>query len=158
MREGEWVDAKKIQENVFKGIKDIYGTQGYIQADVNFIPEFKDRTDTEGDVTITLEVEEGRQFSLRRLEFIGNTNTRDAVLRREVVLNEGDPYNKRYWDLSILRLNQFGLLMRSRTRTRSRAPTTVIRRSISTFRSRRKAGSRFSSTAEFWIRGSFFWS
>ncbi|MBK7598994.1 MAG: hypothetical protein IPJ07_10945 [Acidobacteria bacterium] len=38
LREGEWVDAKKIQENVFKGIKDIYGTQGYIQADVNFIP------------------------------------------------------------------------------------------------------------------------
>jgi outer membrane protein insertion porin family len=109
LREGEWVDAKKIQENVFKGIKDIYGTQGYIQADVNFIPEFKDRTDTEGDVTITLEVEEGRQFTLRRLEFIGNTNTRDVVLRREVLLNEGDPYNKRYWDLSILRLNQLGL-------------------------------------------------
>ena len=57
----------------------------------------------------TLEIDEGRQFTLRRLEFIGNVNTRDRVLRREVVLNEGDPYNKRYWDLSILRLNQLGL-------------------------------------------------
>ena len=35
--------------------------------------------------------------------------TRDRVIRCEVVLNEGDPYNKRYWDLSILRLNQLGL-------------------------------------------------
>src|SRR5262249_44458522 len=54
-------------------------------------------------------IDEGRQFTLRRLEFIGNANTRDRVLRREILLNEGDPYNKRYWDLSILRLNQLGL-------------------------------------------------
>src|SRR5262245_62489686 len=30
-------------------------------------------------------------------------------MRREVLLNEGDAYNKRYWDLSILKLNQLGL-------------------------------------------------
>ncbi|MBL8171525.1 MAG: outer membrane protein assembly factor BamA [Acidobacteria bacterium] len=109
LRVGEYVDAKKIQENVFKGIKDVYGTQGYIQASVDFIPKFTDKTAEEGDVEITLEVDEGRQFSLRRLEFIGNTNTRDVVLRREVLLNEGDPYNKRYWDLSLVKLNQLGL-------------------------------------------------
>ena len=106
---GDWVDAKKIQDNVYKGIKDLYGTQGYIQASVDFIPKFIDKTAEEGEIEITLEVDEGRQFSLRRLEFIGNTNTRDVVMRREVLLNEGDPYNKRYWDLSILRLNQLGL-------------------------------------------------
>src|SRR5262245_50903097 len=109
MRAGEWVDSKKIQENVYKGIKDLYGTQGYIQADINFIPKFIDKTPEEGDVEITLEVEEGRQFTMRRLEFIGNTNTRDVVMRREVLLNEGDAYNKRLWDLSTLRLNQLGL-------------------------------------------------
>ena len=109
LREGDWIDAKKIQENVFKGIKDIYGTQGYIQASVDFIPKFIDKTQEEGDIEVTLEVDEGRQFTMRRLEFIGNTNTRDVVLRREVALNEGDPYNKRLWDFSILRLNQLGL-------------------------------------------------
>jgi outer membrane protein insertion porin family len=109
MRVGDWVDSKKISENVYKGVKDLYGTQGYIQADINFIPKFIDKTPEEGDVEITLEVDEGRQFTLRRLEFIGNTNTRDVVMRREVLLNEGDAYNKRYWDLSMLRLNQLGL-------------------------------------------------
>ncbi|MCG3163013.1 MAG: Outer membrane protein assembly factor BamA [Acidobacteria bacterium] len=109
LKKDDYADAKKIQENVFKGIKDLYGTQGYIQADVNFIPKFIDKTPEEGEVEITLEVEEGRQFTMRRLEFIGNTNTRDVVLRREVLLNEGDAYNKRYWDLSIVRLNQLGL-------------------------------------------------
>ncbi|HKX29506.1 MAG TPA: outer membrane protein assembly factor BamA [Blastocatellia bacterium] len=106
---GEWADAKLIQDNVFKGIKDLYGTQGYIQASVDFVPKFIDKTEEEGEVEITLEIDEGRQFTLRRLEFIGNIHTRDKILRREVMLNEGDPYNKRSWDLSILRLNQLGL-------------------------------------------------
>src|SRR5215475_1188645 len=109
MKVGDWVDSKKISENVYKGIKDLYGTQGFIQADVNFIPKFIDKTPEEGDVEITLEMEEGRQFTLRRLEFIGNSNTRDVVMRREVLLNEGDAYNKRSWDYSILKLNQLGL-------------------------------------------------
>jgi outer membrane protein insertion porin family len=131
LKERDWVDAKKIQENVYKGIKDLYGTQGYIQASPEFIPKFIDKTEEEGEVEITLEVDEGRQFSLRRMEFIGNVTTRDHVLRREVVLNEGDPYNKRYWDLSILKLNQLGLFEEIKekdaiTRTNDRDQTLEI--------------------------------
>ncbi|HQR31964.1 MAG TPA: outer membrane protein assembly factor BamA [Blastocatellia bacterium] len=131
LKEGDWVDSKKIQENVYKGIKDVYGTQGYIQASVDFIPKFIDKTQEEGEIEITLEVDEGRQFAMRRLEFIGNTNTRDVVLRREVALNEGDPYNKRLWDFSILRLNQLGLFEEIKekdaiTRTNDRDQTVDI--------------------------------
>ena len=131
LKEGDWIDSKKIQENVFKGIKDVYGTQGYIQASVDFIPKFIDKTQEEGEIEITLEVDEGRQFSMRRLEFIGNTNTRDVVMRREVALNEGDPYNKRLWDFSILRLNQLGLFEEIKekdaiTRTNDRDQTVDI--------------------------------
>jgi outer membrane protein insertion porin family len=106
---GDWVNAKHIQDGVYKNVKDLYGERGYIQASAYFLPNFIDRTNEEGDVEVTLEIDEGKQFTLRRLEFIGNTNTRDKVMRREVVINEGDPYSKRYWDLSILRLNQLGL-------------------------------------------------
>lgn len=131
LKEGDWIDSKKIQENVFKGIKDVYGTQGYIQASVDFVPKFIDKTQEEGEIEITLEVDEGRQFTLRRLEFIGNTNTRDVVMRREVALNEGDPYNKRLWDFSILRLNQLGLFEEVKekdaiTRTNDRDQTVDI--------------------------------
>ena len=107
--QGDWVSAKHIQDGVYKNVKDLYGERGYIQASAYFVPNFIDRTQEEGDVEVTLEIDEGKQFTLRRLEFIGNTNTRDKVMRREVVINEGDPYSKRYWDLSILRLNQLGL-------------------------------------------------
>ena len=131
LKAGDYVNAKLIQENVFKGVKDLYGTQGYIQASIDFIPKFTDTSEEEGEIEITLEVDEGRQFSLRRLEFIGNSATRDHVLRREVILNEGDPYNKRYWDLSILRLNQLGLFEEVKekdaiTRTNDRDQTLEI--------------------------------
>lgn len=131
LKTGDYMNAKLIQENVFKGIKDLYGTQGYIQATVDFVPKFTDTSAEEGEIEITLEVDEGRQFTLRRLEFIGNTATRDHVLRREVVINEGDPYNKRYWDLSVLRLNQLGLFEEIKekdaiTRTNDRDQTLEI--------------------------------
>ncbi|HXH69708.1 MAG TPA: BamA/TamA family outer membrane protein, partial [Pyrinomonadaceae bacterium] len=43
-----------------------------------------------------------------RLEFTGNTFTRDKVLRREVLINEGDIYNQNFVELSVARLNQTG--------------------------------------------------
>jgi outer membrane protein insertion porin family len=133
LRVGEYATAKAIQDGVYKNVKDLYGTRGYIQASAEFIPKFSDDPNNpeEGTVEVTLEVEEGKQFTLRRLEFIGNTNTRDVVMRREVLINEGDPYNKQYWDLSILRLNQLGLFEEVKdkdaiTRTNDRDQTVDI--------------------------------
>ncbi len=53
-------------------------------------------------------MDEGKQFFVRRIEFQGNTTTRDKVIRREIVLQEGQVYNEKLWKLSIFRLNQLG--------------------------------------------------
>src|SRR5207245_11190438 len=47
-----------------------------------------------------------KQYFVRRIDFSGNTTTRDKVIRRELVIDEGQFFNKRLWELSILRLNQ----------------------------------------------------
>ena len=52
--------------------------------------------------------DEGKQFFVRRIDFSGNTTTRDKVIRRELLIDEGDVYNTQLWELSILRLNQLG--------------------------------------------------
>ena len=57
---------------------------------------------------MTIDVDEGKQFYVRRIEFQGNTTTRDKVIRREIAMEEGQIYNSRYWELSLLRLNQLG--------------------------------------------------
>ncbi len=56
--------------------------------------------------TSRMKFEEGKQYYVRRIDFSGNTTTRDKVIRRELLIDEGQLFNKRAWELSILRLNQ----------------------------------------------------
>ncbi|MEW6731854.1 MAG: BamA/TamA family outer membrane protein, partial [Acidobacteriota bacterium] len=67
--------------------------------------EFNENDST---VDFTIVIDEGKPFTIRRIEFKGNTITRDQVLRREILVNEGDLYNQELFDLSRLRLNQLG--------------------------------------------------
>ena len=57
-------------------------------------------------INLTLRFNEEKQFFVRRIDFSGNTATRDKVIRRELLIDEGQLFNKRAWELSILRLNQ----------------------------------------------------
>jgi outer membrane protein insertion porin family len=59
-------------------------------------------------VNFTMVFDQEKQYFVRRIEFSGNTTTRDKVIRREILLDEGQVYNNRLWELSILRLNQLG--------------------------------------------------
>ncbi len=108
LKKGEIADGKRLQEAVYEDLKKVYGSQGFVQYNAEFDPVFKDNPakPDEGVVDITITVDEGRQFTLRRLEFTGNTFTRDRVMRREFLLNEGDIYNQNFLDISVARLNQ----------------------------------------------------
>ena len=57
---------------------------------------------------LSLSVDEGKQFFVRRIDFSGNVTTRDKVIRREMLIDEGQIFNNHLWELSILRLNQLG--------------------------------------------------
>jgi outer membrane protein insertion porin family len=96
------------REKVAKGLENLrkaYGDLGYI----NFtsVPDTK-FDDVKKIVNLEIDVDEGKQFYVRRIEFQGNTTTRDKVIRREIALEEGQQYNSRLWELSLLRLNQLG--------------------------------------------------
>ncbi len=108
LRPGEVADGKRLQDAVYEDLKNVYGQQGFVQYNAEFEPDFKDNpaNPAEGIVDITITIDEGKQFTLRRLEFTGNTFTRDRVMRREFLLNEGDIYNSRFLDISVARLNQ----------------------------------------------------
>jgi len=108
LKKGEVADGKRLQDAVYDDLKKEYGKQGFVQYAAEFEPTFRDNPakPDEGIVDITINIDEGKQFTLRRLEFTGNTFTRDKVMRREVLINEGDIYNQGYLDISIARLNQ----------------------------------------------------
>lgn len=108
LKTGEIADGKRLQDAVYEDLKKVYGGQGFVNYNAEFEPDFKDSptNPNEGIVDITITIDEGKQFSLRRLEFTGNTFTRDRVMRREFLINEGDIYNQNYLDISVARLNQ----------------------------------------------------
>src|SRR5215813_4084893 len=110
LNKGDVADGEKISKALFENLKKYYGRQGFIEYTAEPVPTFKDnpQNPNEGVVDFVVTVEEGKQFTLRRLEFIGNTFTRDNVLRREVLINEGDIYDDVAWEYSVVKLNQLG--------------------------------------------------
>ncbi len=111
LQKGEIANGEQISKALFENMKKIYGAQGFIQYDAELDPEFKDNSQKpdEGIVDFTIRIDEGKQFTLRRLSFTGNTFTRDIVLRREFLVNEGDIFNQIYFEVSVQRLNQLQL-------------------------------------------------
>ncbi len=110
LNKGDIADGEKVTKGLFENLKKFYGQQGFIEYTAEPVPTFQDnpQNPNEGIVDFTVTIEEGKQFTLRRLEFVGNTFTRDNVLRREVLINEGDIYNDVYWEYSVVKLNQLG--------------------------------------------------
>ncbi|MFN2454660.1 MAG: outer membrane protein assembly factor BamA [Pyrinomonadaceae bacterium] len=110
LKPGEIADGQRIGKSLFEDLKKAYGAQGFIQYSAEPTPTFRDdpKNPNEGIADFTITIDEGKQFTLRRLEFLGNTFTRDNVLRREIVINEGDVYNQALFEFSVLRLNQLG--------------------------------------------------
>jgi outer membrane protein insertion porin family len=104
MGEGDIFSTAKLRKGL-ENMRKLYGEFGYI----DFVPEPSfDVIPNSDRIDLTLTADEGKQFFVRRIDFSGNTTTRDRVIRREILLDEGDMFNTRLWDLSILRLNQLG--------------------------------------------------
>jgi len=66
-------------------ISRLLGSEGYTYANVNAIPETHD----DNTASITFFVDPGKRNYVRRINFKGNTNTRDEVLRQEMIQMEG---------------------------------------------------------------------
>jgi outer membrane protein insertion porin family len=104
LKEGDIFDADKIRKSL-DNYRKLYGEFGYI--DFTAEPMF-DVDDVKKTINLTLVMDQQKQYFVRRIDFSGNTTTRDKVIRRELLLDEGQVFNNRLWELSILRLNQLG--------------------------------------------------
>jgi outer membrane protein insertion porin family len=101
MKKGDIFNAGKVRKAIEDYTK-FYGNYGFI--DFTAVPDVDVHDDKTIDLTFAFD--EQKQFFVRRIEFSGNTGTRDKVIRRELMLSEGDMFRNNLWELSLLRLNQ----------------------------------------------------
>ena len=102
LKDGDLFARDKIAKGL-EAMRKAYGEFGYI----NYTGVPNTTFDDEKKLAfLEIDIDEGKQFTVRRIEFTGNTTTRDKVIRRELALEEGGVYNSRLWELSLLRLNQ----------------------------------------------------
>ena len=102
IKDGEWFNATAISKGL-ENLKKAYGQLGYINFGA--IPKLS-YDDQKRTVSLSIDIDEGKPFYVSRIEFEGNTITRDRVIRRELLLEEGQVYNSQLWEYSLLRLNQ----------------------------------------------------
>jgi outer membrane protein insertion porin family len=131
MNPGEYYGEKRIRKGLEKA-REIYGTGGYM--DFTGFPDYKFHDDPnpnvpdapealrapapatdgkgkEGEaplVDVTMRIQEGERFFVNRITFVGNTTTRDNVIRREMRLVEDGVFNTEALKYSVKRLNQLG--------------------------------------------------
>jgi outer membrane protein insertion porin family len=101
---GEIFNEERLRKS-FDNLKKLYGAQGYINFTAVPLQDFDEAKKI---VNLTINVDEDRRFYVNRIAFAGNTTTRDKVIRREVMVEEGQVFNSSLWDMSLQRLNQLG--------------------------------------------------
>ena len=95
-KSGDTYDAGAIEESVDEIVFEA-GTKGYGFAEVR--PRVQ-REREERIVNLTYVVNEGPRVYVERINIIGNTRTQDKVIRRELLLAEGDAFNRVLLDRS----------------------------------------------------------
>ena len=99
---GEIFSRKKVEQSV-ENITSILSNIGYAFANVNPI------TDVDRDnrlVSVNFFVDPGKRVYIRRIQFVGNSKTKDEVLRREMRQMEGAWFSQSAIDRSKVRLQR----------------------------------------------------
>jgi outer membrane protein insertion porin family len=104
LRKGDVVDIG-ILKSAVDAITKFYGNRGYYLATA---VQQRERHPETRVADLQIAVNEDKRYYVSRIEFTGNTVTRDKVLRREIPLNEGDLYNRNLLDLGVGNVNRLG--------------------------------------------------
>jgi outer membrane protein insertion porin family len=127
LKEGQFYAEKNIRKGLEKA-REVYGAGGYFEF--TGFPDLKPRDlpppdgerpdaskpDASGSaapagppiVDVTMRMQEGKQYFVNRIVFVGNNTTRDNVIRREMRLFENGVFNTEALKYSVRRLNQLG--------------------------------------------------
>ena len=117
---GQVFSRKSVTESS-SNLTDRLGDEGYAFANVNAVPEINSETN---EVALTYFMDPGKRVYVRRINFTGNTKTRDEVLRREMRQAEGGWVSTKKVERSKVRLQRLGYFEEVNVETPAVAGTT----------------------------------
>ncbi|WP_297800276.1 outer membrane protein assembly factor BamA [uncultured Brevundimonas sp.] len=104
IRSGDLYQSDRIEAAV-DTLTFAAGSAGYAFVDIN--PTYRANPDTD-TVDVTFNVREGARVYVDRINVVGNTRTLDTVIRREMMLGEGDAFNRSLLERSRNNLRALG--------------------------------------------------
>jgi len=104
LQKGDTFSREKLRDSML-ALNNYYTDRGY--AYVNVAP-MTSSVPGQNSINIKYRIEKGVEVAIGRINIRGNTKTIDKVVRREVVLSEGDIYSSRELDESRRRINNLG--------------------------------------------------
>jgi outer membrane protein insertion porin family len=110
MKEGGIYSPKQLHDDA-KALADAYGTGGYV--DTVITPQGSPAGP--GKVDVYYKIEEGNRSFVQRINIVGNTRTKDKVIRREILITPGDVFNTVRVDTSKKRLENLGYFSKVET-------------------------------------------
>ena len=102
LKPGAVFTPKKLEKDT-EAIEDFYGSQGYIESRAN--PQKIANID-KGTLDLQYNIREGDKFYIERIDIKGNTKTKDKVIRRELAITPGEPFDMVRVKISKARLEQ----------------------------------------------------
>lgn len=148
IEEGALFVRTQLFDNIQK-VTDVYRNQGYAYANVT--PNSK-LNRKERIVNLEFDIERGEIVHFGRIEIVGNTRTRDKVIRRELAIIEGQKYSAAAIEISKARAFQLGFFEDVQVTTQRSSQQNVLdvtvevkERSTGTF----QIGAGFSSVERF---------
>ncbi len=102
---GEYFSSSQVRDDIER-LTGVYRDAGYANANVNMLTRQDDET---LQIGVQYDIEQGELCYIGRIEFVGNSLTRDRVLRRQMAVSEGDQYSGELLRRSERFINQLGL-------------------------------------------------
>ena len=123
LRPGDVYDAGAVDKSVEAISRDV-ARQGYAFSEAR---PHGERDTTNHTIALSFSVDNGPKVYIERIDIVGNTRTRDYVIRREFDIGEGDPYNHVLIERAERRLNSLGYFKKVHISNRpGSAPDRVI--------------------------------
>ncbi len=104
LKKGDIFSSEKLTGST-KAITDLLGTYGYAFTTINPQPQIDQE---KREVALTLMVDPGRRVYVRRVNVVGNSKTRDEVVRREMRQMESSWFDSEKLQQSQARINRTG--------------------------------------------------